>query len=252
VSRALEDRRALITGATANIGAATARLFAQEGARLVLVDRDPAIEETAAGIRESGGDAHAVVADVSSADEVDGLAGVVDDTLGGLDVLVNNAAIQRVGAVESIPVEEWDEIFAINVRGYFLMVRALLSALRASDAAAIVNTSSQTGLHGAPGATAYSATKGAVIAFTKALALELAADGIRVNAIAPGWVDTKFNTPAITMLGGADAHGDLVRATIPLGRQARPEEIAAGSLYLASAQSSYMTGQVLAVDGGLT
>jgi dihydroanticapsin dehydrogenase len=252
VSRALEDRRALITGATANIGAATARLFAQEGARLVLVDRDPAIEETAAGIRESGGDAHAVVADVSSADEVDGLVRVVDDALGGLDVLVNNAAIQRVGAVEAIPVEEWDEIFAINVRGYFLMVRALVPALRASEAASIVNTSSQTGQHGAPGATAYSATKGAVIAFTKALALELAADGIRVNAIAPGWVDTAFNTPAITMLGGADAHGDLVRATIPLGRQARPEEIAAGSLYLASAQSSYMTGQVLAVDGGLT
>jgi dihydroanticapsin dehydrogenase len=252
VSPALAGRRALITGATANIGAATARLFAEEGARLVLVDRDPAIEETAAGIRESGGDARAVVADVSSEDEVNALAGVVDDALGGLDVLVNNAAIQRVGAVESIPVEEWDEIFAINVRGYFLTVRALLPALRASDAAAIVNTSSQTGLHGAPGATAYSATKGAVIAFTKALALELAADGIRVNAIAPGWVDTEFNRPAITMLGGTEAHAGLVQATIPLGRQGRPEEIAAGSLYLASSGSSYMTGQVLAVDGGLT
>jgi dihydroanticapsin dehydrogenase len=252
MSRALDGRRALITGATANIGAATARLFAQEGARLVLVDRDPAIEDTAAAIRESGGDASAVVADVSSADAVDALAPVVDERLGGLDVLVNNAAIQRVGLVESIPVEEWDEIFAINVRGYFLTVRALLPALRASDAAAIVNTSSQTGLHGAPGATAYSATKGAVIALTKALALELAPDGIRVNAIAPGWVDTAFNTPAITMLGGADAHADIVRATIPLGRQGRPEEIAAGTLYLASAASSYMTGQVLAVDGGVT
>jgi NAD(P)-dependent dehydrogenase (short-subunit alcohol dehydrogenase family) len=248
----LEGRRALITGATANIGAATARLFAREGARLLLVDRDPAIEETAASIRASGGDADAVVADVSAADEVDALAGRVDDLLGGLDVLVNNAAIQRVGAVESIPVEEWDEIFAINVRGYFLTVRALLPALRASGAAAIVNTSSQVGLHGAPGATAYSATKGAVIAFTKALALELAADGIRVNAIAPGWVDTAFNTPAITMLGGAESHAELVRATIPLGRQARPEEIAAGSLYLASDLSSYMTGQVLPVDGGVT
>jgi NAD(P)-dependent dehydrogenase (short-subunit alcohol dehydrogenase family) len=252
VTPALDGRRALITGATANIGAATARLFGREGARLLLVDRDPAVEETAAAIRESGADASAVIADVSSADEVDALAGRVDDVLGGLDVLVNNAAIQRVGAVESIPVEEWDEIFAINVRGYFLTVRALLPALRASDAAAIVNTSSQVGLHGAPGATAYSATKGAVIAFTKALALELASDGIRVNAIAPGWVDTAFNTPAITMLGGAESHAELVRATIPLGRQARPEEIAAGSLYLASDLSSYMTGQVLPVDGGVT
>jgi NAD(P)-dependent dehydrogenase (short-subunit alcohol dehydrogenase family) len=248
----LEGRRALITGATANIGAATARLFAREGARLLLVDRDPAIEETAAAIREDGGEADAVVADVSSADEVGALPARVEEVLGGLDVLVNNAAIQRVGAVESIPVEEWDEIFAINVRGYFLTVRALLPALRASNAAAIVNTSSQVGLHGAPGATAYSATKGAVIAFTKALALELAADGIRVNAIAPGWVDTAFNTPAITMLGGVESHAELVRATIPLGRQARPEEIAAGSLYLASDLSSYMTGQVLPVDGGVT
>jgi NAD(P)-dependent dehydrogenase (short-subunit alcohol dehydrogenase family) len=252
VTPALEGRRALITGATANIGAATARLFAREGARLVLVDRDPAIEETAASIRAAGGEAAGVVADVSSPDEVDGLVPVVDDVLGGLDVLVNNAAIQRVGPVESIPVEEWDEIFAINVRGYFLAVRAFLPALRASDAAAIVNTSSQVGLHGAPGATAYSATKGAVIAFTKALALELATDGIRVNAIAPGWVDTVFNTPAITMLGGPEAHAGLVRATIPLGRQARPEEIAAGTLYLASDLSSYMTGQVLPVDGGVT
>jgi hypothetical protein len=108
MSRALDGRRALITGATANIGAATARLFAQEGARLVLVDRDPAIEDTAASIRESGGDASAVVADVSSADAVDALAQVVDERLGGLDVLVNNAAIQRVGPVESIRVEEWD------------------------------------------------------------------------------------------------------------------------------------------------
>jgi NAD(P)-dependent dehydrogenase (short-subunit alcohol dehydrogenase family) len=252
VTPALDGRRALITGATANIGAATAHLFAQEGARLLLVDRDPAIEETAAAIRADGGDASAIVADVSSADEVDALAAVADDVLGGVDVLVNNAAIQRVGPVESIPVEEWDEIFAVNVRGYFLTVRALLPALRASDAAAIVNTSSQVGLHGAPGATAYSATKGAVIAFTKALALELASDGIRVNAICPGWVDTVFNTPAITMLGGPEAHAEFVRATIPLGRQARPEEIAAGTLYLASDLSSYMTGQVLPVDGGVT
>ena len=252
MTRVLEGRRALITGATANIGAATARRFAEEGARLVLVDRDPAIEEAAATIRNSGGDASAVVADVSVPDEVEALAPIVDDVLGGLDVLVNNAAIQRVGTVESIEVDEWDEIFAINVRGYFLTVRALLPALRASDAAAIVNTSSQVGLHGAPGATAYSATKGAVIAFTKALALELAPEGIRVNAIAPGWVDTAFNTPAITMLGGPEAHAEIVRATIPLGRQARPEEIAAGTLYLASDLSSYMTGQVLPVDGGVT
>src|SRR5262249_26149746 len=114
------------------------------------------------------------------------------------------------------------------------------------------NTSSQVGLHGAPGATAYSASKGAVIAFTKALALELASDGIRVNAICPGWVDTAFNAPAIEMLGGPDAHARLVEQTVPLGRQAQPDEIAAGTVFLASSASSFVTGQVLSVDGGVT
>ncbi len=248
----LEGRRALITGAAANIGAATARRFAEEGAKLLLIDRDPAIEATAAAIRKTGGESSGVVVDLSSVEEVDALTGIVEERLGGLDVLVNNAAVQRVGGVDDFSVSDWDETFAVNVRGCFLTVRALVPHLRRSDAAAIVNTSSQVGLHGAPGATAYSASKGAVIAFTKALALELAADGIRVNAICPGWVDTSFNEPAIGMLGGHEAHADLVRATIPLGRQARPDEIAAGTLYLASRESSYMTGQVLPVDGGVT
>lgn len=252
MSGALEGRCALITGAAANIGAATARRFAHEGARQVLVDRDPAVEETAASIRESGGDATSVVVDLAREPEVDALTEVVAERLGGLDVLVNNAAVQRVGPVGEFAVDDWDETFTVNVRGTFLVVRALVSHLRRSDGAAIVNTASQVGLHGAPGASAYSASKGAVIAFTRALALELAPDGIRVNAICPGWVDTSFNEPAIEMLGGQAAHTDLVRTTIPLGRQARPEEIAAGTLYLASGESSYMTGQVLPVDGGVT
>ncbi|HEY7196977.1 MAG TPA: SDR family NAD(P)-dependent oxidoreductase [Gaiellaceae bacterium] len=248
----LRDRCALITGATANIGAATARRFADEGARLLLVDRNPAVEETAEAIRSAGGDATAVVADVSSPAEVDALAAACSERLGGLDVLVNNAAVHRVGAVAGFSVADWDETFAVNVRSCFLTVRAFLGLLRGSSAAAIVNTSSQVGLHGAPGATAYSASKGAVIAFTKALALELAPDGIRVNAICPGWVDTPFNAPAIEMLGGSDAHAGLVRRSVPLGRQAEPEEIASATFFLASDASSYVTGQALPIDGGVT
>jgi NAD(P)-dependent dehydrogenase (short-subunit alcohol dehydrogenase family) len=248
----LVGRRAVITGAVANIGGATARRFAAEGARVLLVDRNPEVEDTAASIRGTGGVASAVVADVSSEDDVRGLAETAAERLGGVDVLVNNAAIQRVGPIEEFSVEDWDATQATNVRSCFLTVRALLPQLRGSRSAAIVNTSSQVGLHGAPGATAYSASKGAVIAFTKALALELAPAGIRVNAICPGWVDTPFNAPAIGMLGGTDAHAELVRATIPLGRQASPDEIAAGTVFLASDESSYMTGQVLPVDGGVT
>ncbi len=252
MSGRLDGRRAVVTGAVANIGAATARRFAAEGARLLLVDRDPAIEMTAAAIRETGADATAVVADLSSEAEVNALAGTARERLGGLDVLVNNAAIQRVGAVTEFPLDDLDAVFAANVRSCFLTVRALLPLLRESPHAAIVNTSSQVGLHGAPGATVYSASKGAVIAFSKALALELAAEGIRVNVICPGWVDTAFNAPAIAMLGGTESHAHIVQASVPMGRQARPDEIAAGTLFLASDESSYMTGQVLPVDGGVT
>jgi dihydroanticapsin dehydrogenase len=192
------------------------------------------------------------VADVADESGVEDLFAAAIEQLGGLDVLVNNAAIQRVGSIVDFSVADWDETLGVNVRSCFLTSRAAVPHLRAAGGGSIVNTSSQVGLHGAPGATAYSASKGAIIAFTKALALELAGDGIRVNAIAPGWVDTEFNRPAITMLGGDDAHADLVSATIPLGRQAQPAEIAAGTLFLASDASSYMTGQVLAVDGGIT
>ena len=247
MSATLENRVAVVTGAAANIGAATARMLADEGARVLLVDVDPVVEETAAGISGS----KAIVADVASASGAESVAHEAEQ-LGGADVLVNNAGIQRVGAIETFSEADWDETFAANVRSCFLTVRALLPQLRRSSAAAIVNTSSQVGLHGAPGATGYSASKGAVIAFTKALALELAGDGIRVNAICPGWVDTPFNAPAIAMLGGVDEHAGLVRASIPLGRQARPEEIAAGTLFLVSGDSSYMTGQVLPIDGGVT
>ncbi|HEY3765770.1 MAG TPA: SDR family NAD(P)-dependent oxidoreductase [Gaiellales bacterium] len=248
----LAGRRAVLTGGAANIGAATAARFAAEGARCVLVDISSRVNDTAAAIAAAGAEVTAIVADVSAPDVVERLAADVVERLGGVDVLVNNAAIQRVGPVTEFAVADWDETFAVNVRSCFLTARAFVPHLRRAGGGAIVNTSSQVGLHGAAGATAYSASKGAVIAFTKALALELAADAIRVNAVCPGWVDTSFNGPAIAMLGGTDAHAELVRASIPLGRQARPDEIASGTLFLASDASSYMTGQVLPIDGGVT
>ena len=243
MSGILKHRRAVVTGATANIGAATAELFAREGAHVTVVDVDPAVERTADRI----GAGWAVV-DVSSEQAVTDFAATLDE----LDILVNNAAVHRVGRVDEFPVSAWDETFAVNVRSCFLTVRALLPMLRGSPRAAIVNTSSQVGLHGAPGATAYSASKGAIIAYTKALAKELAPAGIRVNCICPGWVDTPFNEPAIEMLGGRTAQADIVRASVPMRRQAQPEEIASATLFLVSDAASYVTGQALPVDGGVT
>ena len=248
----LDGKRALITGAVANIGGATAGALGREGARVVLVDRDPAVEATAALLRDQGAQATALVADVSDEEAVAGVAQTVTEVLGGVDILVNNAAVHRVGPVTGFSVADWDLTFAVNVRSCFLTCRALVPVMREAGGGAIVNTSSQVGLHGAPGATAYSASKGAIIAFTKALALEVAGDGIRVNALCPGWVDTPFNDPAIAMLGGSERHRQIVHATVPMGRQAQPEEIAAGTLFLVSDAASYMTGQVLALDGGVT
>ena len=253
MSGLLDGRRIVLTGGVANIGAATARLFAAEGASLLLVDRNPAVEDTAAAIaHETGAQVTALVADVSSAHSMALLDEIATTRMGGVDGLVNNAAVHLVGPVEEFAPADWDSTFAVNVRSCFLTVRALVRAMRTAGGGTIVNTSSQVGLHGAPGATAYSASKGAIIAFTRALALELAGDGIRVNAICPGWVDTDFNAPAIAMLGGVEAHAALVSSSVPMGRQAQPDEIAAGTLFLSSGMSSYMTGQVLPIDGGVT
>ncbi len=252
MSGRLAGKRVVLTGAAANIGRATALLFAREGARVAIGDVDERAAETAEAIRGAGGEATFTRTDVSVAGDVQTLVDGAAARWGGLDVLVCNAGRLRTGAVTELPLDEWERILAVNARSCFLGARFAVPHLRRAGGGSIVNTSSQVGLHGAPGATAYAASKGAIVAFSKALALELAADGIRVNAICPGWVDTPFNDPAIEMLGGREAHAELVRSTIPLGRQATPSEIAEGMLFLASDASSYMTGQVLPIDGGVT
>ncbi len=219
----LKGKRVVFIGAATGIGRETVRQFAAEGAQLVIADKNAE----------------------------QGQASAAADKLGGIDVLVNNAAIQYSGAITDFDVERWDRIYAVNVKGIFLACKHAIPHLRKSKAASIVSTASLAGLRGGPGMTAYSSTKGAVIALTTALALELAPDRIRVNAVCPGWVDTPFNNPAIDYMGGADVQARILSAMVPLGRQAVPAEIAPLFVYLASDESIFMTAQSIVIDGGV-
>lgn len=249
--RQMVGKRVVMTGGAANIGRASAVLLARHGARVVIGDiDDAATEETIQLIEKEGGEAHYVRTDVSDESAVRQLVDTAVERLGGLDVGFFNAGLQRSGQVTDVPVEDWDALFTVNPRHCFLAAKHTTPHLRASGQGVVVLTASLAAVKGGPGMTAYSASKGAVVGFGRALAAELAPD-VRVNTICPGWVDTPFNQPAINFMGGREAQERAVADIVPLGRQGTPEEIATAVLYLASPASSYMTGQILLVDGGV-
>jgi NAD(P)-dependent dehydrogenase (short-subunit alcohol dehydrogenase family) len=245
----LSGKRIIITGAIGNIGKEAARSFIAEGARVVIGD----IAEDAgrAVVAELGDKAHFVQVDVTREDSVANLIARGAEWLGGLDALAQNAGLQRSGAIAEFGQADWDALFAVNARAHFFGAKYAIPHLKQSGKGSIINMSSLAGKRGGPGLVAYSASKGAVIAFTTALALELAPDNIRVNAICPGWVDTAFNQPAIDFMGGANAQQQKIASLVPLGRQASAEEIAPLFVYLASDESAYVTAQSFGIDGGV-
>jgi len=248
----LQGKRAIITGAATGIGAVTARMFAQEGAGVVVADiNEDAGERTVAEIRDGGGTAHFVRTDVTRESDVEALIKNGAEALGGLDVLFNNAGAQRSGPITEFDQQQWDLLMAVNPRSCFFGVKHAVPVLRQVGGGSIINMASLAAVKGGAGLTAYSASKGAIVAFTKALASELAPDNIRVNAVCPGWIDTPFNQPAIDFMGGREEQDRIVEQIVPLGRQGTPEEIAPIVVYLASDGSSYTTGQALVVDGGV-
>ena len=250
--RQMKGKRVVMTGGAANIGRAAAVLLAKHGARLVIGDIDAdGVAETIAAIEGDGGEAHFVETDVSSEQAVKNLADTAAERLDGLDVGFFNAGLQRSGAVTDFAVEDWDALFQVNPRHCFLGAKHLTPHLMSNGGGSIVLTASLAAVKGGPGMTGYSASKGAIVGFGRALAAELADSGIRVNMICPGWIDTPFNQPAIDFMGGRESQERAVKQVVPMGRQGTPEEIASGVLYLASDASSYMTGQVLFVDGGV-
>jgi len=242
------QRVAVVTGAGTGIGAATARLLAEKGLAVALVGRRrELLEETAASIAAAGGRAHVVADDLA---DPGASARIVDGTLealGGLDVLVNNAATIKTGPFEAYSLEDFEHHVAVNIRSIFFLVQRALPALRASSDAAVVNISSVVGSIVKPGNLLYGMTKAAVEYMSKALAHELAVDRIRVSCIASGSVKTPIH---LLWAGSIDnAERDLV-PRIPIGRMAEPEEIAYWVYQLVAPETGFMTGDVLHIDGG--
>ncbi|WP_026961469.1 SDR family NAD(P)-dependent oxidoreductase [Alicyclobacillus herbarius] len=250
--RRLANKVAVITGAGSGIGQAAAVQFAKEGAKVMVVDlRADAAKETVAKIKESGGVAHSVVCDVSRAKDV---KRVIDETLaafGRIDILFNNAGIVLPKFIEEIEEDEWDHLFAVNVKGYFLFIKYALPYIRATKGS-IINMGSMTGLAGQKRNPAYSATKGAVAALTRSLAIDLAPEGIRVNSICPAGVLTPLLEKWFAEQDNPEEFRRGQDLSHMLGRTARPEEIASVAVFLASEEASFITGQSIPVEGGAT
>lgn len=245
----LNDKVALITGGNRGIGLATAKLFAEEGAQVMLMARDQARGEAEAQRIPYTRFVHG---DVTKAEDCRRAVEATVHTFGGLDILVNCAGIIfRNRTVEQTSEEEWDATFDVNVRGTFLMCKYALPALRERKGR-IVNLSSYVGLVGFRGAAAYAASKAAIVNLTRSMALDHAREGIRVNAVCPGSVDTEMIHAAWEQFGDVEQARRLWAEKHPLGRIAQPEEVAKAILFLASDDASFITGTALAVDGGLT
>jgi dihydroanticapsin dehydrogenase len=253
VTGQLETKRAVVTGAGSGIGRATAQLFAHEGARLVIADIDEAAgRKTAEVITTGGAETSFVRADVSQPADMQSLFAAAASLLGGLDTIVNIAGVLRAGDAVEMSDADWDLTIRVNLYSCLLSARYGVPLLCEAGGGTITTIGSVAGIIGVPGAAAYSAAKAAVVMLTKSLAKELAPHGIRANAVCPGWVDTSFNDPIVSVMGGREVQDAVVASDVPMRRQARPEEIAPMFVFLASDAASYVTGKAFVVDGGAT
>ena len=250
----LQDKVALVTGAGSGLGEATARRFAEEGAHVVLTDLNA--EAVAAVAHDIGATATARAQDVTMEADWDALMEEILSAHGRLDVVVNNAGIAITGTAEHTSLEDWRKTQAVNLDAVFLGTRAAIKAMKEHGGGSIINISSIEGIIGEPMAAAYNASKGGVRIFTKSAALHCAAENynIRVNSVHPGFIQTPMVANGMSTLSEADAAAMLERinAAIPMGAMGQPRDIANGCLFLASDESSYMTGSELVIDGGFT
>ena len=247
----LEGKIAIITGAGSGIGRACALAFARDGANVSLVGRrKKPLDEVADEIgRES---ACVIDADVSRTQDVARIVKETVERFGGVNVLVNNAAVLIPGTAESLTEQQWDETFATNVRGLWLLSKAVVPHMRRAQGGSIVNIASVVGLMGATNRAAYGASKGAVIGLTKCMAMDLGPDRIRVNCVCPGIVETEMVQEFIRNAPDPEAEYRKRLEIHPIGRFGRPEDVAEAAMFLASDESSWATGSALTVDGGYT
>jgi 3-oxoacyl-[acyl-carrier protein] reductase len=247
MNKLLSEKNCIVTGGSKGIGRAIVELFAREGAKVYYFSRseaeDPA--ELAAAAAEGGGTVKWMAVDVADEAKVNESVEAVVAEAGAVDALVNNAGITRDGLVFRMSLEDWDAVLRANLTSAFLVSRAVARHMIKRRAGSIVNMSSVVGIIGNGGQTNYSASKAGVIGFTKSLAREVGSRGVRVNAIAPGFIET-----AMTEKIPGEAK-DKLKASIPLGRTGKPADVAAAALFLCSDLSSYVTGEVLKVDGGM-
>ncbi len=242
----IQGRTAVITGAAGGIGAAIASRLAREGVRVVIVDlAAEAAEKVAARIRDGGGEAMAVAADVTSADSVAAMMRTIADGFGGVDILVNNAGFTRDMRIGRMAEADWDAVIDVVLKGSFLCSRAVMEGMKERGWGRVISISSRAHL-GNPGQTNYSAAKAGIIGFTKALALESGRSGITANAVAPGIIDTE----AVRNLGHFEKIEAAARQITPVQRLGRVEDVADAVAFLASERASYITGEVLHVTGG--
>ena len=243
----LEGKVALVTGASYGIGFAIAEGMAKAGATIVFNDiKQELVDKGLAAYREAGVEAHGYVCDVTDEDAVQAMVKQIEQEVGVVDILVNNAGITRDGLLMMMKPEDFDAVIAANLRGAFLCMKAVARQMVKQRYGRIVNLSSVVGLRGNAGQVNYAASKAGVIGMTKSLAKELAGRNITVNAVAPGFIDTDM-TAALTETAKNAALG-----SIPMGRMGTPENVAKAVAFLADEDAGYITGQVLAVDGGMS
>ena len=249
----VDGKACIVTGAGSGIGKAIAERLAEEGGKVLCVDlnSETAIA-TAAGIRGTGGTAEAIAADVSNPQQVDAFVTHCVALYGRIDVLVNNAGVNIPGVFHEVSDEVIDKTLNVNVKGAIYGSRAAIPHMLQHGGGSIVNISSVNGLVSEPFLAVYSASKGAIVMLTKGIALDYAKQGIRCNAICPGWVDTPINYAHAEMLGGLEKVYSTIGSFQPIGRPGEPREIAHLALFLASDEASFLTGSIVAADGGMT